>query len=146
MDGRISFTHYSPGRLRLKAARLKADRAMGERIRAALQAVAGIDRVSVNALTGSLLVEFSPRSLAAPEASRALLHALAGVFPEAFEGESIRFSVQGLEGRERLVDRVRASLAEVEAIREVALDSGELSVKYDPESISIPAVLNALAG
>lgn len=142
----ISLSHYSPGRLRLKAAGLRRDKALAEKIRSTLEAVPGIDRVSTKALTGSLLIEFSPDELAPPEASRRLLEALGELFPEAFSPDCIAVNIAGLAGRDKIADRITTSLAGVAAIRDVSVERGELQIHYDPATLSIPAVLDSLAG
>jgi hypothetical protein len=141
----ISLTHYSPGRLRLKAPGLKSDSAFAEQIRSTLAAVPGISRASIGALTGSLLLEFSPEELSSPPASRRLLEALGSLFPEAFGEDSITIGMALLGGREQLAKRLAESLEAMEAVLDAHFSGAALVVRYDPAKLSIPAVLDRLA-
>lgn len=61
VEGReaLSLIHHHPGRIRLRADAFRAGDAAG-RARAALEAMPGITRVTHNAHTGSLLIEYQP--------------------------------------------------------------------------------------
>jgi hypothetical protein len=141
----VVVSHYSPGRLRLKAHVLKRNEAAAKKIEATLCAVPGIERVATNSLTGSLLIEFSSAKLDSPTASRRLLVALAELFPEHFGPDWLSATISGLAGHGEAAQRIRASLESSPGIREASVAGGELSIRFDPEQLSIPAMLERLA-
>jgi hypothetical protein len=54
------FVHHVPGRLRIKIARLKHQEHRAEKIRNLFCGLYGIDKVSVNTLTGSVVLYYDP--------------------------------------------------------------------------------------
>lgn len=140
----IAFSHYSPGRLRLKAAALRRDAAWAETVRATLAAVPGISQVTANSLTGSLLIEFSPQELASPAASGQFLRALASLFPEHFGEDWLSANVDTLIGRQAVGRRIVAALADAPGIASASCDEGRVSIRFDPKTLSIPRLLERL--
>ena len=63
----LELVHHHPGRLRVRAAVLRDDAELAGRVSHALEAMPGIARVTHNARTGSVLVEYEP-GLAEPTA------------------------------------------------------------------------------
>jgi hypothetical protein len=140
----IAFSHYTPGRLRLKSASLRRDGGVAERIRTTLGAVPGIHKVTTNALTGSMLIEFSPSELATPAASARLLQALAALFPQNFGSDWLSADVDALIGRETLGRRIAAALSAAPGIATATCEKGTVSIRFDPATLSIPSVLERL--
>jgi hypothetical protein len=66
-DQLLELVHHHPGRLRVRAAVLRDDAELAERITQALEGMPGIARVTHNARTGSVLVEYEP-GLVEPDA------------------------------------------------------------------------------
>ncbi len=62
----LELVHHHPGRLRVRAAVLRDNAPLAERITAALEGVAGVREVAHNPRTGSLLVTYEP-GLAEPD-------------------------------------------------------------------------------
>jgi hypothetical protein len=56
----LELVHHHPGRLRVRAAVLRDDAELAGRVSRALEAMPGITRVTHNARTGSVLVEYEP--------------------------------------------------------------------------------------
>lgn len=52
------FVHHVPGRLRIKIAKLKHQKNQAEKIRDIFSGIYGIDNVSVNTLTGSIVIYY----------------------------------------------------------------------------------------
>jgi heavy-metal-associated domain-containing protein len=69
---RLDF-HYVPGRLRLRAAGLKADSAKLETFCAELTSVPGVHSVTPRPATGSIVIEYDP-SVLPPDGLSAALH------------------------------------------------------------------------
>lgn len=56
----MSYYHHStPGRLRIKTPIIKQNPVEIEKVRGMLQALSGVDAVSINALTGSITINYS---------------------------------------------------------------------------------------
>ncbi len=53
------YCHSTPGRLRIKTPVIKQNQVEIEKVRAMLQALSGVDAVSINALTGSITINYS---------------------------------------------------------------------------------------
>ena len=51
----------------------------------------------------------------------------------------------GADWSPRDTEFMQAALADIEAIDEVSVSDGELIVRYDPDKLSIPSVLDRLA-
>lgn len=68
----INLVHHVPGRLRFRSAALKADAHAGEVARARLSRIEGVTAVAANPITGSLLVEYNPATLAPADVVDAL--------------------------------------------------------------------------
>jgi copper chaperone CopZ len=56
------YCHTTPGRLRVKTPIIKQNPVEIEKVRAMLQALPGVDGVSINALTGSITINYSDRA------------------------------------------------------------------------------------
>jgi len=56
------YCHTTPGRLRVKTPIIKQNPVEIEKVRAMLQALPGVDGVSINALTGSITINHSDRA------------------------------------------------------------------------------------
>lgn len=56
----LALVHHHPGRLRVRAERLRSDPDLAAHVLGALEGVAGVVRASHNAQTGSILVEYEP--------------------------------------------------------------------------------------
>ncbi len=74
----LELVHHHPGRLRLRAAALREDAELSGRVSADLEGVPGITRVTHNAQTGSVLVEYEP-GLAQPDAISERIAEVAGL-------------------------------------------------------------------
>ncbi len=53
------YCHNTPGRLRIKTPIVKQNPVEVEKVRGMLQALSGVDAVSINALTGSITINYS---------------------------------------------------------------------------------------
>jgi len=78
----IRVVHAIPGRIRLKAARVRKNLALAGEIQTRLAAVHGITHVEVNPHTGSVLVLYEARDEVLPDSFRALVEPLATLFPD----------------------------------------------------------------
>lgn len=56
------YCHSTPGRLRIKTPIIKQNPVEIEKVRGTLQALSGVDAVSINALTGSITINYSDRA------------------------------------------------------------------------------------
>jgi copper chaperone CopZ len=57
------YIHDIPGRLRVKSPSIKRNRSAAEEVERLIGNVYGVDRVNVNLTTGSLLVNYNPKTL-----------------------------------------------------------------------------------
>jgi hypothetical protein len=57
------YLHQVPGRLRIKSPRIKRDPSEGKDVAALLQDLAGIETISINTMTGSVVVHHDPDML-----------------------------------------------------------------------------------
>jgi hypothetical protein len=130
--------------LRLKAPALKSSSGLAQRIEAALRAVPSVQHVAANALTASLLIEFSPDALADPAANRTLFAALAEHFPDSFGIDWLKISIASI-GAAAILKRVARPLAAAPGVREVGVDGDVLTVRFDPTELSIGGILERLA-
>jgi heavy-metal-associated domain-containing protein len=78
----IRVVHAIPGRIRLKAARVRKNFALAEEIQTRLAAVLGIRQVEVNPHTGSVLVLYEAQDGVSPASFRALVEPLSTLFPD----------------------------------------------------------------
>ena len=60
----INLLHHIPGRLRFRSAALKGNACACEMARSRLNRIRGVTSVAANPITGSLLVEYDPATLA----------------------------------------------------------------------------------
>jgi copper chaperone CopZ len=77
----IQITHYVPGRVRLKSRQLRGASALAQRVTQSLGSVPGVQRVEVNALTGSVLLLYDRKALAADGSLAALKKVIQSLFP-----------------------------------------------------------------
>src|SRR5919201_3453597 len=56
----LQLVHHHPGRIRIRAERLRRDRTCAASVREALRSMTGVRRVLHDAFTGSVLVEYEP--------------------------------------------------------------------------------------
>ena len=115
------YCHSTPGRLRIKTPIIKQNQVEIEKVRAMLEALSGVEAVSINALTGSITINYSdwatdsesilsilkekgyyrispieeqehPIEIAVSKVGTAMGKAIVGVFVEkAFEGSMLSF-------------------------------------------------------
>jgi hypothetical protein len=126
----LELVHHHPGRLRVRADAFRTEGAAIDRVRDAIEARPGITRLSHNARTGTLLVEYQP-GLAEPD--------------DVLEHVA---DAAGLErpGRDaiRALGRTPALLA-VEAARELNAITAELTCSRADLRGIVPAALAALS-
>ena len=124
---------------------LRRNRALAGEIDATLGQVAGVQRVRINSLTGSLLVEYDPAELDSAENTRALFSALAHRFPTAFGPGRIELALSVLRKKPELRDRMVAALRSVSGISAVTVsEEGAVGVDYDPEHLTLSGLLEGL--
>lgn len=63
----LQLVHHHPGRIRLRASAFRGDGSTAERVRAALSELPAVRTVSLDAFTGSVLVDYEP-GIVDPEA------------------------------------------------------------------------------
>lgn len=68
-----AYIHETPGRLRIKSARVRRNQLEAERAQIFMEDLRGVDTVSINTLTGSVVVNYNARRTS----SRQILEALA---------------------------------------------------------------------
>lgn len=78
----VKITSYIPGRIRLKAAPLKGNPDLAQKITELFSAIKGIEHVEANPLTGSLLVRFNSGELRSPDSTRLLREAVGILAPQ----------------------------------------------------------------
>lgn len=105
--------HHIPGRLRIKNQRIKGNAYAAVALRRRIQAIAGVDAVTVSALTGSALIEYSPERIT----GLGILHQLDGIRygadREASLAPQIRQDAPGCRSApERLTDRLIEAVAQ----------------------------------
>ena len=90
--------HHLPGRIRLKLANVESDVALLEKVERALSAIPAVNRIRVNPITGSFVVEYDPDQYskmleltAKATAQNELLHF---VSPEASEAQKALDALQ----------------------------------------------------
>jgi hypothetical protein len=71
--------HHTRGRLRLRTARLKQQPHLARQAEHALAALDGVTTVRASAVTGSILVEYTPHLIDAAALERAAAHTCAGL-------------------------------------------------------------------
>jgi copper chaperone CopZ len=117
----INLVHHVPGRLRFRSAALKGDARVGEVARARLSRIDGVTSVAANPITGSLLVEYNPATLAPADVVDAL----------ANHGYVAAAEEQSLEGgggwADRLANAVGGWIIDVLAERLVLIMIGALA-------------------
>ena len=69
----INLLHHIPGRLRFRSAALKGNACACEMARSRLNRIRGVTSVAANPITGSLLVEYDPATLARTSSARWLI-------------------------------------------------------------------------
>ncbi len=79
--GDVKVVHFIPGRVRLKVPQLKRSPELKESMEAAFAAIPGVAGIEVNALTGSVLLSYDPRSITRKESAQALSEAIRTFFP-----------------------------------------------------------------
>ena len=77
----LRIVHLSPGRVRLRSHRLRSMPALGTKIQERLAAIPGVERVELNALTGSVLLVYDRKRLASEGALARLGKVLDELFP-----------------------------------------------------------------
>lgn len=82
METDIRVTHFIPGRIRVRSQRVKLSQDFAQEVENRLAGLDGVRKVETNPLTGSILVEYDPRTLAQPEQRQAARETLHGLFPE----------------------------------------------------------------
>ncbi|MCL6622757.1 MAG: hypothetical protein K6T55_11745 [Syntrophobacterales bacterium] len=78
----LRVVHACPGRVRLKAAKLKGAPAFAQRVAERLQRVPGLRKVEASPVTGSLLIYYHLPELTTPASMLALTEATGELFPE----------------------------------------------------------------
>lgn len=107
----VQLTHYIPGRVRVRISKVKGNASLAEEIRQNFSAIAGIQKVEANPLTGSVLVEYDPQMVG----SLGPLIAMAvtsGLLPSGLDPEKIERLIDDLmlpngldpENIKRLID------------------------------------------
>lgn len=73
--------HFMPGRVRLRVKELKNMPELVREVQSAFEGIPGVDRVDVNRLTGSVLIEYDTHIIQSAEARDALSKVLTTYFP-----------------------------------------------------------------
>lgn len=122
----LELVHHHPGRLRVRADVLRDDPALAERLSVALDAVAGVTKVTHNPQTGSLLVEYEP-GLAEPEAIVERIAQVAGLM-SPFDPRAVRPVVKpagavidGVRGLNAVVEELTGSRVDLRSLVPAAL-------------------------
>jgi hypothetical protein len=115
MDRSASYVHALTGRLRIKIPGLKGDVMQAQAIENQFNLMIGMEEVSANPVTGSLLFIYDPQLLKQEEIFAAL--AEQGYFQDS-SGRPAAFLSSG-SGHQGMVDRITTTLAS--GIMEVAL-------------------------
>lgn len=55
------YIHHVPGRLRIKNPEIKRNPVLGGEVRECIMSARGVEKVTVNPLTGSVLIEYDPK-------------------------------------------------------------------------------------
>jgi hypothetical protein len=63
LDGDFQVVHFISGRIRVKVRKLKGNVALGKDIQQKFSTVPGVDSVTANPVTGSVLVLYDPESM-----------------------------------------------------------------------------------
>ena len=82
MENDIRVMHFIPGRIRVRSQRVKRSQDFAHEVENRLAGLVGVKKVETNPVTGSILVEYDPGTLAMPEQRQAARDALHGLFPE----------------------------------------------------------------
>ncbi len=91
----IQVVHVLPGRVRLKAAKVKGDPVFAQQAEARLSQVPGIEKVEAKPTTGSILIFYSLAELLAQGALAALTDGFSELFPE-IETEALELGFESL--------------------------------------------------
>ncbi len=81
MANDVQIVHFIPGRVRFKAERIKRSPAFTSEVQQRLGALAGVQQVEINPLTGSVLVVYDPQVLGSSAHVKAAGEALHALFP-----------------------------------------------------------------
>jgi len=122
----LELVHHHPGRLRVRADVLRDDAELAEAIARELEALPGIVRVTSNARTGSVLVEYEP-GLAEPEGIVERIartaHLMSPFDPRAARPVARPASalIDGARGLNSIVEELTGSRADLRSIVPAAL-------------------------
>ena len=142
----VKILHALPGRLRLRFQAVKGRPEFAARVESHLTAVSGIHRVTVNTLTGSVLLRYDPTALRSPLFLDALSTALGNLFPGQFAPGRLRVTVERLKGRDALARRIEEHLTSVWGIDQVEIDpsTGDCLLVYDSQAVASPEFIDAM--
>lgn len=110
----MNYIHSTPGRLRVRSARLRGSPGEGAQLRAHLLAVSGIRAVEVNDLLGSILIRYDSALISVAEVWSALFrsgHVQDLRPPQAGDADSPLAVLTGTVSR-RLVEMLAEKIAE----------------------------------
>jgi len=80
----IRIVHATPGRIRLKVTQSRKAQALANQLQQRLVSLSGVQSVSVNSLTGSVLICYNADSVDSQEFQRAFSEPLTALFPGVF--------------------------------------------------------------
>jgi hypothetical protein len=77
----IRLVHATPGRIRLKVARAREDQALANQLHQRLVSLPGVQSVTVNSLTGSVLIRYQAEGVDPQDLQRTFAEPLSALFP-----------------------------------------------------------------
>jgi len=140
--------HIIPGRMRLRFKSLKGRPDTAKALQSHLGAVDGISRVEVNAITGSLLLNYDPRFLSSPDFLDAFSEAMGKAFPGQFAPGRLHLKVDQLRGNHAFADSITQRLSPVPGIEQLEIDAkdGALRMVYDSREVTKASFIEELSG
>jgi hypothetical protein len=130
--------HLIPGRVRFRFDAVKGQPKLARRLRAELEAVAHINRVTVDTRTGSVLLLYDATALRSPAFLDDLSRALGKLFPGHFAAGRLRITTRRLKGKPELARRLEKLFSSVRGIRRVEIDpsNGNCLLIYDSRLVA----------
>lgn len=139
--------HLIPGRARLRFDAVKGHPELARRLHTHLEAVAHINRVTVDARTGSVLLLYDARALRSPAFLDEVSEALGKLFPNHFAPGRVRVTTKRLKGKPELARKLEKHFSSVRGIHRIEIDaiSGSCLLAYDSHLVTSPDFFEKLS-
>ena len=106
----IKILSYIPGRVRLRVKPIKGDRKLAEKAQREISAIPGIREVTINKLTGSVLLRYEKNMISNQESVDAVFATLSHLFP-SLDIDKVREWLANKENREKVHAWLKKSIS-----------------------------------